>query len=59
MVYHGHADGELFDLEADPDEYVNLWDDPGQLDKKVRLMQTRFDALAFATDLGPELVTWF
>ena len=26
---------------------------------KLRLMQKSFDALAFATDLGPELVTWF
>ena len=28
IVYHGHDIGELFDLENDPDEFDNLWDDP-------------------------------
>ena len=28
VVYHGHEIGELFDLERDPDEFENLWDDP-------------------------------
>ena len=59
IVYHGHALGELFDLEKDPDEFVNLWDDPALLATKYRLMQLSFDALAFATDLGTKPVTTF
>ena len=27
-VYHGFDSGELFDLEKDPGEFENLWDDP-------------------------------
>ncbi len=59
VVYHGHGLGELFDLENDPEEYVNLWDDPAMLEAKMRLMQQSFDALAFATDLGTKAVTTF
>ena len=59
IVYHGHALGELFDLQKDPDEFVNLWDDPALLATKSRLMQLSFDALAFATDLGTKPVTTF
>ena len=32
--------GQLFDLVADPDEERNLWDDPGQQDKKRELLDT-------------------
>ncbi len=59
IMYHGQGIGELFDLETDPDEFVNLWDDPAMLATKLRLMERSFDALAFATDLGTEAVTVF
>ena len=59
IVYHGHGIGELFDLEADPDEFENLWDEPSLLGTKVELMQRSFDALALATDTGAEQVSWF
>ncbi len=57
VVYHGHGIGELFDLERDPDEFDNLWDDAAKTETKLSLMQLSFDALALATDTGPEQVT--
>ena len=27
VVYHGHEQGELYDLQEDPGEFKNLWDD--------------------------------
>jgi len=58
-VYHGHRLGELFDLQEDPNEFTNLWDDPNMVEVKMRLMQQSFDALAFATDIGTPQVTRF
>ena len=59
VVYHGHDYGELFDLETDPDEFDNLWDDPALMETKLDLMRRSFDALALATDTGAEQITWF
>lgn len=51
-VYHGHEHGELFDLETDPREHCNLWDDPSNAGVRCRLLQKSFDRLAFAVDRG-------
>ena len=59
VVYHGHGIGELFDLDADPGEFDNLWDDPARQETKLGLLLQSFDALAFATDLGTRAVTVF
>ena len=59
IVYHGHGIGELFDLDADPGEFDNLWDDPAWQETKTRLLLQSFDALAFAADLGTRAVTVF
>ncbi|MBN1865244.1 MAG: sulfatase-like hydrolase/transferase [Victivallales bacterium] len=43
-VYCGRAYGELFDLEKDPGEVDNLWDDPGSAGLKARLMESFLQA---------------
>jgi arylsulfatase A-like enzyme len=50
--YHGHQLGELFDLERDPHEFDNCWDDPNYADIRFHLMKQNFDALAAAVDIG-------
>ncbi len=37
-VYRGHSYGEMFDLEADPEERRNLWDDPAHAELKAELL---------------------
>jgi arylsulfatase len=59
VVYHGHEVGELYDLEEDPNEFVNLWDDPGHLGIKLDLMKQIFDEVMLATDPGQERVGRF
>lgn len=44
VVYHGHRLGELYDLESDPGEFDNLWDDPNQQALKCDLLWRSFDA---------------
>lgn len=55
VVYHGTELGELFDLEEDPWEFHNLWDDCGRAEIRFRLVRQSFDALANALDLGPPI----
>jgi arylsulfatase A-like enzyme len=44
VVYHHHGLGELFDLERDPFEHENLWDDPAHAALKSELLLQSFDA---------------
>ena len=53
IVYHGHEQGELYDLQEDPGEFVNLWDDPDSANLRFDLTRRNFDALAFSVDTGP------
>ncbi len=54
VLYHGTDQGELYDLEGDPDEFNNLWDDPAYAEMKMRLMQRCFDRSVFTMDPTPE-----
>ncbi|MDE0088824.1 MAG: sulfatase-like hydrolase/transferase, partial [Candidatus Poribacteria bacterium] len=56
VVYHGHEEGELYDLIDDPDEFDNLWHVPAKQDIKLELLKQNFDASMFAMDRGPRRV---
>jgi len=56
-VYHGYGTGQLFDLEADPGEHRNLWDDPDSLAFKSELLLAAFDDHVLKnTDVGAERI---
>jgi arylsulfatase A-like enzyme len=59
VAYHGLNLGELFDLEADPGEFDNLWQDPAAADIRFDLLAKAFDAAAFAADVGSQRVGRF
>ena len=59
VCYHDRAQGELFDLQEDPGEFGNRWDDPAYADVRFALLKQNFDALAQAVDIGPKQVTQF
>ena len=57
VVYHGHELGELYDLEADPGEFENLWDEPDAASLKSNLLLCSFDAsMRAAVDVGEERI---
>jgi arylsulfatase len=56
VVYHGLDVGELYDLDNDPDEFENLWDDAASQDVKHALIKRLFDAVMLAVDEGRERV---
>lgn len=53
VAHHGTDPGELYDLATDPDEFVNLWDDPACAAMKSRLLKQLTDAIAFTADPLP------
>ena len=56
LVYHGHEEGELYDLVDDPDEFNNLWYATDKQDIKFDLMKRSFDSSMLAMDKGPKRV---
>lgn len=55
-VYHGLDIGELYDMETDPHEHVNLWDHPEHQSVKLDLIKRSFDATVLAMDYGPRRI---
>ena len=56
VVYHGHDEGELYDLDEDPEEFENMWSEPEAQLLKLELMKRSFDASMLAMDRGPRRV---
>ncbi|NQT14414.1 MAG: sulfatase-like hydrolase/transferase [Planctomycetes bacterium] len=53
VVYHGVDEGELYDLDADPREFDNLWDGPRCASMKMRLLKEAFDTSVLTMDPAP------
>ena len=51
--YSGAGKGELYDLQKDPDEFNNLWDDPSYKEKKLELMEILMNRVANTRDPLP------
>lgn len=53
VVYHGHDIGEIYDLENDPGEFDNLWNQPQSRDLKSTLLKQHLDAMMATVSAGP------
>ncbi|MBM3474111.1 MAG: DUF4976 domain-containing protein [Armatimonadetes bacterium] len=55
-VYHVTDEGELYDLQNDPQEFVNLWDEPAHKDLKLDLLRRCLHRTALTVDPEPERI---
>lgn len=53
VAAHSHNTGELYDLQADPSETHNRWDDPAYQAVKVAMLSRLCNRLAGAIDPLP------
>lgn len=60
-VYHGDArgEGELYDLQADPGEHTNLWDESDYAGERLEYTHRCFDRSVFTMDPWPPRVGRF
>lgn len=56
VLYHGLGLGELYDLQEDPGEFENRWEESAYREVREALVHRLFDALALSTDLGQPCV---
>ena len=56
VVYHGRDCGELYDLQEDPEEFENMWDEPEAQPLVLELLKRSFDVSMLAMDRGPERI---
>ena len=54
VVYHNLGLGELFDLEADPGEFDDLWDRRSAAELRGDLLRRHFDAMMATSSAGVE-----
>ncbi|MGI9524462.1 MAG: sulfatase family protein, partial [Hyphomicrobiaceae bacterium] len=54
IVYHDTGLGELYDLELDPGEFDNRFDDPSILEMRFELMRSHLDAMMATSSAGSE-----
>ncbi len=59
IVHHNRNTGRLYDLQEDPGEFDNRWDDPRLAGVKAELMLASFNRLALSVDVGPRPTTGF
>jgi arylsulfatase A-like enzyme len=52
-IYLGVAWGELYDLDCDPDELCNLWEDPACTEIRARLTEQLLRLMMSACDRSP------
>lgn len=53
VVYHDEQTGELYDLQEDPGEFVNLWAHNDYAQLRFELLLQSFDSQVNSVDLGP------
>ena len=54
VVAHGRGEGEMYDLQEDPEEACNRFFDPAYTDVKVDMLCRLTDRMAFTADPLPE-----
>ncbi len=59
IVHHGCELGELYDLDKDPNETINMWNDSSVEIKKLELMKKLCDKMVWTSDPLPVRISNF